>query len=151
MIQFNKSVLYMLFAATLMVIAPANSRLAFAADEKSKDTELSKKMEEIQDNLKKLRKTVKDSASNQQTLETLSKLQQLTIASKSLTPAKAANVPEADRAKFVTGYRKSMASLLEHFCKIETAVLDNDNAKAEELFKQLKKIEDDGHEKYSDQ
>jgi len=151
MIPFNKSVLFILLTAALMVIAPVAPRVSFAADEKSKDTELSKKMEDIQDNLKKLRKSVKDSAANKDTLETLGKLQELTVASKALVPAKAANVPEAERAKFVAGYRKSMAALLEHFCKIETAVLDNDNAKAEELFKQLKKIEDDGHEKYSDQ
>jgi hypothetical protein len=151
MIPFNNSILFILLAAASMVIAPVAPRVSFAADEKSKDTELSKKMEEIQDHLKKLRRSVKDSANNKDTLETLSKLEELTVASKSLVPAKLSSVPEAERAKFVTGYRKSMAALLEHFCKIETAVLDNDNAKAEELYKQLKKIEDDGHEKYSDQ
>ena len=45
-----------------------------------------KDLKECQDNLKKLRKTVKDSAANKDTLETLSKLQSLTVASKSLVP-----------------------------------------------------------------
>ena len=152
MIQFNKSVLFVLLAAALMVIAPSSPRVSFAAEEKSGgDTELAKQMEQIQDNLKKLRKTVKDPAANKDTLETLSKLQALTVSSKALVPAKAAARPEAERVKFVAGYRKDMAALLEHFCKIETAVLDNDNAKADELFKQIKKLEDAGHEKYSDQ
>jgi hypothetical protein len=152
MISFNKSVLFTLLAAALMAIAPATPRVAFAAEPKADgDTELAKQMEEIQDNLKKLRKTVKDAAANKDTLETLSKLQTLTVSSKALVPAKAAAVAEGERAKFVAGYRKEMAALLEHLCKIETAVLDNDNAKADELFKGLKKIEDDGHEKYSDQ
>ena len=147
MIQFNKSVLFVLLAAGLMVLAPSGPRVSFAAE----DTELAKQMEQIQDHLKKLRKTVKDAAANKDSLETLSKLQALTVSSKALVPAKAAARPEAERAKFVAGYRKDMAALLEHFCKIETAVLDNDNAKAEELFKQIKKLEDAGHEKYSDQ
>jgi soluble cytochrome b562 len=152
MVQFNKRILFFLIAAALMVIAPASPRASLAAEPKaSGDTELAKQMEEIQDNLKKLRKTVKDPAANKDTLETLSKLQALTVSSKALVPAKAAGVAEGERAKFVAGYRKDMAALLEHLCKIETAVLDNDNAKADELFKQLKKIEDDGHEKYSDQ
>ena len=69
MIPINKSVLFILLAAALMVIAPASPRVAFGADEKSKDTELSKKMEDIQDNLKKLRRTVKDAANNKDTLK----------------------------------------------------------------------------------
>ncbi len=147
MFHFRKSIVFTLVSAALLVIAPANARLAFAAE----DTELAKHMEEMQDNLKKLRKSVKTPAEDAASLESLTKMQQATVASKALTPKKAATLPEADRAKFVAGYRKEMAALLEHLCKIEVALLDNDNAKAEELFKGLKKIEDDGHEKYSEE
>jgi soluble cytochrome b562 len=108
-------------------------------------------MEEMNDNLKKLRKSIKNASENAASLETLSKMQHATVAAKVLVPARAAKVPEADRAKFLAGYRKDMAALLEHLCKIEVALLDNDNAKAEELFKGLKKVEDDGHEKYSEE
>ena len=134
----------LLVAAPVAVVAP---RLAAAAD----DTELAKQMEETDDLLKKLRKSLKMPAENPQSLELISKLQQLTVTQKALVPAKAADMPEAEKAKFVTGYRKDMAVLLTHFAQIEMAVLDGDNAKAEELFKGLKKIEDDGHEKYSDE
>ena len=147
MLQFSKSICFILMTAALLVIAPVNSRFAEAAE----DTELAKQMEVIQDNLKKLRKSVKSAAENAQSLESLDKMQQATVASKAMTPAKAKSVPEAERAKFLAGYRKDMAALLEHLCKIEMALLDNDNAKAEELFKGLKKVEDDGHEKYSDE
>ena len=115
------------------------------------DTPLAKQMEEMQDHLKKLRKSIKTPAENAASLESLDKLQLATVASKNLVPAKAATLPEAERAKFVAGYRKEMVGLLEHLCKIEVALVDNDTAKAAELFKGLKKIEDDGHEKYSDE
>jgi hypothetical protein len=147
MIQLSKSVLFILVSAALLVIAPGNSRLALAAE----DTELAKHMEEMQDNLKKLRKTVKDPAQNKESLEALSKVQAATVASKALPPKKAETKPEAERAKFIAAYRKEMVALLDHLGKIEVALLDNDNAKAEELFKGLKKVEDDGHEKFSDE
>ena len=158
MLQLTKSVVFVLVAAVLLVIAPVNSRFAVAAE----DTELAKHMEEIQDNLKKLRKTVKDPAQNKDSLDALSKVQAATVASKALPPKKAEGKPEAEKAKFIAAYRKDMVALLEHLGKIEVALLDhlgkievalldNDNAKAEELFKGLKKVEDDGHEKFSDE
>lgn len=138
----------LLLLAGLLLAAPFTAtRFALAAE----DTELAKQMEQMDDEMKKLRKSLKDPATNAASLEALTKLQQFTVAAKALTPAKAAEMPEAEKAKFVTAYRKDMAGLLAAYAQIEVAVLDGDNAKAEELFKGLKKIEDDGHEKYSDE
>ena len=137
----------LVLAGLLVASAPAVTRLAMAADE----TELTKLMEEMDDDLKKLRKSIKAPAENAASLELITKLQHATVASKALVPAKAAEQPEAERAKFVAGYRKDMAVLLAHFAQMEIALVDGDNAKAEELFKGLKKIEDDGHEKYSEE
>jgi soluble cytochrome b562 len=147
MLQISKGICLALLAAALLVIAPVNSRFAQAAE----DTELMKQMEAMQDHLKKLRKSIKDPKENAASLETLTKFQEATVISKQQVPARAAMVPEAERPKFIAAYRKDMAALLEHLCKIEVAILDGDNAKAEELFKGLKKIEDDGHEKYSNE
>jgi hypothetical protein len=147
MLQISKGICLALLAASLLVIAPVNGRFAQAAE----DTELMKQMEAMQDHLKKLRKSIKDPKENAASLETLTKFQEATVLSKQQVPARAAMVPEAERPKFIAAYRKEMAALLEHLCKIEVAILDGDNAKAEELFKGLKKIEDDGHEKYSNE
>ncbi len=145
MIRMNRNVCLIVLAA-LFAAAPAGVRVASAAE----DTELAKQMEVMQENLKKLRKTVKNAADDAASLEALNNAQAAAVASKALVPAKAAQVPEADRAKFVAGYRKEMIALMEHLGKIEVALLDNDNAKAEELYKGLKGIEDAGHEKYSE-
>jgi soluble cytochrome b562 len=146
MLNVNRSICLTILSALLAVgIAPVGPALA------AEDTELAKQMEIVQDHQKKLRKTIKNASDNAASLDALSHMQAATVACKALVPAKAASVPEAERAKFVAGYRKEMAAMLEHLCKIETAVLEGDNAKAEELFKGLKKIEDDGHEKYSEE
>src|SRR5688572_10164368 len=116
MLQFSKSACFILMtSAALLVIAPASSRVAQAAE----DTELAKQMEVIQDEQKKLRKSIKAAAENATSLEALTKMQQATVASKALVPAKAKSVPEPERAKFLAGYRKDMAAMLEHLCKIE--------------------------------
>lgn len=147
MLMKTRGVPVLLLCGLLLAAPFAATRFAFAAE----DTELAKQMEQMDDEMKKLRKSLKDAATNAASLETLTKLQQLTVTSKALTPAKAAAMPEAEQAKFVAGYRRDMAGLLAAYAQIEVAVLDGDNAKAEQLFKGLKKIEDDGHEKYSDE
>jgi soluble cytochrome b562 len=141
----KKSLGLLLLSGLMLAAVPAGT--VRAADE----TPLAKAMEEMQDELKKLRKSVKAPTENAASLASLDKLQAATVASKAMVPAKAAKMPEAEKAKFVAAYRKDMALLLEHLCKIEVAVADGDNAKAEELFKGIKKLEDDGHEKYTDE
>jgi hypothetical protein len=147
MLKTNRRASILLLASLLLAAPFTAARLARAAE----DTELAKQMEQMDDEMKKLRKSLKDAASNAASLESLTKLQQWTVTAKALTPAMAAAMPEAEKAKFVAAYRKDMAGLLAAYAQIEVAVLDNDNAKAEELFKGLKQIEDDGHEKYSEE
>ncbi len=151
MSRFRKT--SMIFLAAALLAAPAGpglssfTRVAHAAE----DTELQKQMEVIEDGMKKLRRSLKKAEDNAQSLETIGKMQAAAIACKTEVPPAAAKVPEADRAKFLAGYRKGMVALVAEMCQMEIALLDGDNAKAEELFKGLKKIEDDGHEKYSEE
>ena len=145
MLIVKKSLGVLLLSGLMLAVVPATH--VRGAD----DTPLAKAMEEMQDELKKLRKSIKSAGENAASLASLDKIQAATVASKGLVPAKAAKMPEAEKAKFVAAYRKDMAALLEHLCKIEVALVDGDNTKAEELFKGVKKLEDDGHEKYSEE
>ena len=145
MMKLKTNVAWILLAG-MALASPLAVRPALADD-----TELAKQMEVMQDAQKELRKSIKSAEGNPTSLEALTKFQQATVASKALVPAKAAALPEAEKAKFVAAYRKDMNALLSHLIQIEVAILDGDQAKAEELFKGLKKIEDDGHEKFSDE
>src|SRR5215211_922935 len=98
--KVSRNVLLVALSSILLLGVPAVTQLVRAADEKSKDTELSKHMESMNDNLKKLRKSIKSASENAASLELLTKIQQDTVASKALVPAKAATVKEADRAKW---------------------------------------------------
>src|SRR5687768_11096275 len=106
MTKLKKNVAWVLLAG-LVVASPLAVRPALAAD----DTELAKQMEVMQDAQKELRKSVKSADGNATSLEALTKYQQATIAAKALVPAKAAALPEAEKAKFVAAYRKEMGVL----------------------------------------
>ena len=137
-----KNICIALIASAFLVLSPATR----AAEE---ETPLAKEMNAMDDNLKALKKIIANAAENKKSLELLDKVQASVVASKSMTPAEVKNIPEAERAQWVADYRKEMAVLLEHLCKMEVAIIDGKNADAETLFKGLKKIEDDGHEKFT--
>ncbi len=121
-----------------------------AAKEGKEKTELHHRMKEMDDAMKKLRRTLKSADTNADSLDLIAKIEQLAVTCKSMTPSKAATLPEADRPKFIASYRKEMAGLLTEVCKMESAVLDGDNAKAQEIFANLKEMEDKGHDKFNE-
>lgn len=124
-------------------------------DEKTKevkdlDTELAKQMETIDEAIKKLRRTLRKAESNKESLEWIEKMEKAAIKSKDLTPAMAAKVPEADRAKFVENFKKDMDVFIKSVGEMKAAVKDGKNDKAQEVYKTLKTQEDKGHEKYTE-
>ena len=124
-----------------------------AAADKAKastDTELAKQMEIIDEGLKKLRRTLRKPDQNKDSLEIINQIQAAAVACKALPPAKAAKLPEAERQKFVMAYRKDMAAMIVQLLNMEIAVLEGNNDKANEIHKGMKKIEDEGHEKYEE-
>src|SRR4051812_46647314 len=68
---------------------------------KGEDTELQKQMEVIDESMKKLRKTLRKSEENAESLKTIADLKKACVACKEQTPAMASTIPEAERARFV--------------------------------------------------
>ena len=147
-----------------LVAAPAGlsnyARAAAAQDEDKEkkekkvadlDTELAKQMEVIDSGVKKLRRSLRKAESNPESLQTIEKVLAAATKCKDMTPARAAKVPEADRAKFVENYKKDMAAFIKTVEEMKAAVKDNKNDKALELHKSLKTQEEKGHEKYTEQ
>lgn len=143
-----------------MVGAPSGMQFARAAaqdekDSKEKkvadlDTELAKQMEVIDGGVKKLRRSLRKPESNKESLETIEKVHAAAVKSKDMTPAMAAKLPEAERAKWVAAYKKDMEAFIKTVDEMRAAVKDGKNDKAQDLFKSLKTQEDKGHEKYTE-
>jgi hypothetical protein len=134
-------------AGMLMPWTRACNRAA-AAEEKVQKTELNNQMEDMDESFKKLKRTLRKSEQNAESLKLIADLQQKSVVCKNLVPLKAAKIPEAERAKFVTEYRKEMAGVIIQFCEMEQALLDNNNEKAIEIYKALVERQDKDHDQF---
>lgn len=136
--------------AALLVGAALVAAPARAADKKkADDTPLAKAMEDLGDAVKALKKSVKDPTKKEESLKLVSKAQHASLVSKDYPPAMLAKAPEADRPKIMDGYRKAMAVVIADLCKLEQQIIDGKTEEATETMKNLKVLEDDGHEKYN--
>ncbi|MSR61951.1 MAG: hypothetical protein EXS08_05855 [Planctomycetes bacterium] len=113
------------------------------------ETELGQHMEKLEDTLKGLRKSMKDPATLPAALSALAEIESLTLQCKLLTPEAAAKLPEAERAAFVTAYRRQMVDFLTHQLELEGALLDGDPAKVKAAFDKLREMEDPSHERFA--
>ena len=139
-----------MFAASIVAAALCGVVLPRAgyAEEKKQKTELNKQMEEMDSAMKKLKVSIRKAEADKTSLELITKIEGLAVACKQLTPSKAATLPEAERPKFLIEYRKQMASLVSDMCAMETALLDGNHPKAQEIYKKLKTDEENGHDQF---
>jgi soluble cytochrome b562 len=145
--MLRKTVVILMAGLLSFGVAFTSSRKA-AAEEKKVKSELSKTMEQIDEGMKKLRRTLRTKENNAQSLDTITKIEAAAITCKSLTPSRATTMPADQQPAFVTEYRKQMAALIVNMCNMETALLDGDNTKAQDIFKKLKQQEEDGHDQF---
>jgi soluble cytochrome b562 len=145
-----------LLAAALLAGGACLPRVAVAAaqDEEKKvkdlDTELAKQMETIDDSMKKLRRSLRKAESNPESLKLIEAMEKAAVKAKDMIPAKVGKMPEAERAKAVEAYKKDMEVFIKSVGEMKAAVQDGKNDKAQEVYKELKKQEDKGHEKFTD-
>lgn len=114
------------------------------------DTPLMKEMEKIEHAMNFLRRSIKDETQDEKSLEQVVIAEQACLAAKLLTPKMAAHVPDGERKGFVTDFRKGVAALLGEWLQLETALLDGDRGAAQEAWKKLDKMEEQGHESFTE-
>jgi hypothetical protein len=141
----------MIVVAVALAIAAPVSALVQEKKGKDKETELHRNMEAMDTGLHALKASVKDATKNAESLATVVEMQAAAQVCKTQTPKMTAEVPEAERAGFVKSYRKQIIVLQQKLLELETALLDGDQAKSEELYRALKKLEEDGHEKFTNE
>jgi len=106
-------------------------------------------MEKVEDALKQLRRQLKDENGRSAALDTLLEIQRQSLACKVLVPAQAAKVPEAERAAFVTAYRRTMVDFELRQLELEAALLDQDADGIKSAFERLRSMEDSSHERFA--
>lgn len=139
-----------LFTFLVALLAAAIAAPARAADEKkASDTPLGKAMDDLGKAVKALRKSVKDKAKNEESLKLVDVAEKASIESKKYPPAMLEKVPEAKKAEVMAGYLKAMDDVIAELAKLKQQLKDGKNEDAVETVKNLKTIEEEGHEKYN--
>lgn len=112
------------------------------------ETELSGNMEEIGKAFRRLNRQIGDAAKNEESLTLIASIRERAEASLKLEPAKKAEIPAEQQAKFVAAYRAKMKDFLGNLGKLEAALKAGDNAQAEALVKTLKQDQKEGHKEF---
>lgn len=115
-----------------------------------KETELGGKMKIIGKSVKQLRNQIADPAQQQSSISLVEDALKAAQDAKKLAPAKAANVPEADRAKFITDYQAQMDVLIKDLTAIEDALKAGKYDDAQKAYAGLGDVKKDGHGKFID-
>ncbi len=112
------------------------------------ETELDGKMDAIRGAFNKLRKQVSDPAANASSLELAAKLRKAAEEAIALAPARAAEVPEAERAKFIEKYQAEMKEFVALATKLEAALKEGKNDEASALLAKLGTMQKSGHKEF---
>jgi soluble cytochrome b562 len=135
----------------VLLYAPAGSVLRGeeAVRQPQEETELERSMEKMAGAFRKLKRQVADVSKNAESIQLVATMQAAAVEGLKLVPAKASDVPAADREKFVAEYRKEMRKLIENFEKLEAALKANNNNEAVGLVTEISSIQKAGHREFT--
>ena len=133
-------------AATPAPAAPADASAAPAP--KPEKTPLAKDMDKINRAFRALRKQINDATQNDSTLTLLATIHDSATAASKETPAKAADLPDADQAKFNSDFQSKMQEFITAVDKVTADIKGGDNATAATDLKALAALERDDHKQF---
>ena len=115
---------------------------------KEPDTELGKTMDGFNGAWRKLRKQVADPASNASSLELAATIKAGLEKALTLQPARAQDVPAADREKFIQSYQARLKEFIALLPKLEAALKADDNATAQALVQKMAAAQREDHKEF---
>ena len=144
---FLMRIRHLLLAVLLM--APANFVLSAEPHHPpQEETELEDKMDLMGTAFRKLKRSVNDATQNPASLQLVATMRAAAAEAQKLVPAKAFDVPETERAKFVSDYRMKMKDLLAALEKLEVALRADKNDEAARLVTELGLMQKAGHKTF---
>jgi soluble cytochrome b562 len=122
------------------VTAPA------AADEKK--TELELRMDRMGKAFRKLRKQVADPAQNASSLQLVATMQDAAKEAMDLTPAKAEDIPDGQKAKFMADFKAGIQDLRDQLAKLSDALAAGKNDDATKIVGDMFSLEKKDHKEF---
>ena len=132
-----KHLLHLLAACAMIV--PAFSE---------EDTPLSKEMEKLNKALKSVKHNLADAAQKDANLEKLAVAKAACEAAVKFEPAKTKEIPEADKAKFVSDFKASIEEVGKNLDALKAAIEAGKTDDAKALIDKLNAGKKEGHKKF---
>ncbi len=128
-----------------LVIALSAGTLVHAEED---HTPLENQMSSMNRAFRQLKKQVSDEAQNASSLELVAKIKQGAEGSVELIPAMTADLPESERAAFVTKYQVEMKKFIAVVDELETALKAGNTEEAAKLVSAMSKLQRSGHNEF---
>jgi len=128
--------------------SPPAAAAPAAAPGSEKKTELEMRMDRIGKAFRKLKKQVGDPAQNAASLELLSAMEAAAKEAIELTPEKAEDIPEDQRAKFEADFQSGIKNLQDLFAKLRDALTAGKNDDAAKLVDEIGAFEKKEHKEF---
>jgi hypothetical protein len=115
---------------------------------KEPETELGAQMDKMNGAWRALGRQITDAAKNEDSLAKIATIKASLAASLKFEPAKKADLPAAEQAKFVADYQAKMKEFSAIIAKVETALKAGDNAAAAKALDEAKAAQRDDHKAF---
>ncbi|MBS1972254.1 MAG: hypothetical protein JSU04_18255 [Bdellovibrionales bacterium] len=135
------------FALTLMTLTMVTTA-AFAQDAGPAAGSLKHNMKEAGTLFKAIGATIADTTKNADNAQRAGQMADLFKLALNQTPDHLSEIPEAQRAEALKGYQEMIQKVIDHSLALQQAFLNNDNATAATIYKEMKELKSDGHDQY---
>jgi hypothetical protein len=134
----------------LLCVLPSGVEL-WAGEPEVKDEELTalgEQMEQMSSAFRRLRRQAAEPAYNESSLELVAVMRQAAEAALNLIPEKAEELPETERARFVSAYQERLGELIASLGELEAHFRAADNPAAVRLIAQLADLQKASHREF---
>jgi hypothetical protein len=121
---------------------------AAASDDDEKKTDLEVRMEHMGKAYRKLKKQVADPAQNASSLKLLGTMQEAAKEALEFTPAKAADLPADQQAKFEDDFKAGIRGMQDEFTKLSDALTAGKNDDAVKIVAEIDALEKKDHKEF---
>lgn len=148
LLRLSVALLTLCFASAGLAAEGVPAAAPAASKEEKPETELTRQMDKMNSAFRKLRRQATDPSKNADSLAQVAILKEFAATSAKLEPAKAASMPEANRAKWIADYRAKMTEALATIDKLEAALKAGQNEEAGKLVTELNAQQRAGHKEF---
>ena len=112
------------------------------------DTPLTKEMEKLNKAIKAVTRNIADAGQKDANLAKVAEAKAANAAGMKYEPAKTKDVPAAEKAKFVEGYKASMQEVGKNLDALKAAIEGGKTDEAKSILEKLNTEKKEGHKKY---